>query len=535
MTAPRLRPLLMLLPLLAACGPSSSPDPSTPATADRLVFLRDAVIGPAGSGGQAIAGGREVVSRTWSPGEAVTLGNRTDPAPARPECVPLFRVELGDVDGQIARGISTPGTSLAWSPDGDRLAVGSYVGEVLVLDGWTGDVLARRKLAETTIKQVAWSADGAVVYAGEQSPDAYVHALAAGDLTTRWSFRLADELKTSPPPPVEDVYGVFTLPAAYGVEVLRYGDLLVLGMHAWPVGDDTKRNLGRVWRLSADGEVVAAWPPDRPARATIRYPRLDEDAGLVAFPMGYTGTGEPPSDLPIPGLQVLALDDLKPRASVVHEPLAPHFNQVSVWEAIDVDGRTGRVLVGIGDGRLELHPTSAGAAAAAHDLGTPIVSGDVPIAASVSWGEFLPDGGYVVTTGHTAIPWGSDVAATRPPSPYPGENTVWAFGPDDALRWNFHAEPTLQGVAISPDGRRLVVGGGPRPSDHRRDLFGATVFRLDGEGSGEDRLEVTCPTEAPVFFRLAATDDGRVAVSEVPYKDEADDRVRGEYRVTVLR
>jgi hypothetical protein len=80
-----------------------------------------------------------------------------------------------------------------------------------------------------------------------------------------------------------------------------------------------------------------------------------------------------------------------------------------------------------------------------------------------------------------------------------------------------------------------VVGGGARTTDTRRDLFGAVVFRLDGEGSGPERIEVSCPTENPVFFTHDVLDDGRIAVSEVPYRDESGDRVLGDYRVTVLR
>ena len=89
-------------------------------------------------------------------------------------------------------------------------------------------------------------------------------------------------------------------------------------------------------------------------------------------------------------------------------------------------------------------------------------------------------------------------------------------------------------VAEEPDGRRLVVGAGIRSTDERRDLFGALVFRLDGQGAGRERLEVTCSTSSPVFFRHTVVDDGRVAVSEVPWKLD-DGAVAGAYRVTVLR
>ena len=521
--------MVRLIPALLLLGCASSPTPA-PTEAPRLVFLRDAVLASPGSGGRPVGGDRELLLRSWTPGEAVTAGPRSDPAPARPECVPLFSQDLGDVDSLVARGVSAPGTSLAWSPSGDRLAVGSYLGEVLVLDGWTGDVLARRKLAETMVKQVAWADDGKTLYAGEQSPDAFVHALDPTDLSSRWSVPLSDELESSPPPPDTDVYGVFTLPAAYALHVLPDGSLLVAGLHSWTSGDDQKQNRSRIYRFSPDGEVLAAWPPEGPADATLRFPQIDGDR--VAFPVGRTASGPAPEGLPIDGIQVLTLPELTPHAAFVNQPLLPHFTRASVWEAVDIAGE--RVLVGFGDGRLQVVPLD-GSERHNKDLGTPVVSGEVPISAAIGWSHFLDGGGYVASTGRTSIPWGSDVTASRPPGAHPGEYTVWAYAADDSLRWNWRSEVAIQGLSVTPDGRRLVVGGGPRESDRRRDRFGAWVLKLDREGSGEDRFEVACATEAPVFYQHAATNDGRIAVSELPWLESTDSAVQGAYRVTVLR
>ena len=98
----------------------------------------------------------------------MTVNGQSGVAPAQPECVELFSVPLGDVSRLIAMGGAAPNTAVAFSPDGSMLAVGSYRGEVLVVDGWSGAVLARRKLAESMVKEVAWSADGKTVYAAEQ-------------------------------------------------------------------------------------------------------------------------------------------------------------------------------------------------------------------------------------------------------------------------------------------------------------------------------------------------------------------------------
>jgi WD40 repeat protein len=449
-----------------------------------------------------------------------------------PECVALFRQVLGDVDDLVSRGVSSPEGALAWSPDGARLLVGTHGGDLLLLDGWTGRELARRHFAESSIKAVAWSQDGGVAYAGEQSPDAILHALAGQDLHELWSFRLSDELERSAPPAPGDAYGVFTLPAAYGLVALREGQLLVLGTHAWTDTNERARNLGRVWRLDREGAVQARWPADAPADAVFRYPRVDEEAGVLAFPIARSADGEPPPGFARDGAIVLRLPDLSLVRSVAGEPIKPHFERAFLWEAVDV--RQDALLLGFGDGRVQRWPLPDGPARV-HEVATPMVAGEVPIVASVSWGLFQLDGGYVASTGRTNIPWGSEVAANRPPSAHPGENTVWAWGPDGQLRWNWRAEPSIQGLSMSPDGRTLVVGGGAREVDDRHDLFGAWLLRLDGDGSGAERVQVSCPTEGPLFFHHAPTNDGRVAVVELPWKDGPEGAVQGAYRVTVLR
>ena len=516
--------LLLLALLLVGC---SSPPPP----AERLVFLRDAVIAPAGSGGRALADGRELVHTEWTPGAAITLGGRTDPAPARPECAPLFSVDLGDVRGLVARGSEDPNTVLAFSPDGDRLLVGSHRGEVLILDAWTGAIQARRRLSESMIKVVAWAADGATAYAGEASPDAFVHALEPDDLASRWTVRLADAVGSSPAPPATDIYGVYTLPAAYSLHVLPGGDLLVAGVHAWPGGDGQTQNRSILLRLAPDGTRRAQWPAEGPADAVLRYVAVDPEGGLLAVPLDRSAAGPAPA-LPIGEVLVFDLATLTLVTSIATPPLEPHFKAARIWEALAIDGRRRQLLLGFSDGRAQIVPVDGGPRAVVQ-LGVPILSGDVPISSSVSWGALLPDG-FVTTTGDTNIPWGSQTTATRPPAAHPGAHTVWVHGRDGAPRWTWHGEHVLQGLSVSPDSGTLVVGAGHRSSDSRRDLFGALVFDVAGEGSGDEHLAVTCSTEAPVFFRHVVHDDGRVAVAEVPWRD-APDSVAGHYRVTVLR
>lgn len=516
---------------LASCV-LSEPSSVAPSSAEgELLFVRDGVVLPGGEAGTALPDGRRLLSRSWSPGETVSVGSWSGTAPAQAECIAMYAVPLGDVSRLVAMGGAAPNTTLAFSPDGALLAVGSYRGEVLLLDGWTGDVLARRALAETMVKSVAWSPDGTTLYAAEQSPDAFVHAMDPADLTARWSLRLADIVESSAAPDAEDLYGVYRLPAAYGLEILPDGDLIIAAHHNWKVDGETV-NRSQLLRLSPDGQIVAQWP-ETVADARLRHPRVDVESGQVALSVVRSAAGPDPADLPVGGVAVLSLSDLSLIQSVVPDPLGPYFTRASVWEGLDVSASG--VFLGLTDGRIQLYG-SDGALALEEATGAPILAGEVPIHASVGWGFFHGDG-VVFSTSNTLIPYGAQTQAHRPPSLHPGENTLWSLGLDGAPRWLWSGPQILDGMTRSDDGAHLVVAAGDRQTDARRDLYGALIFDLsdpEGRRSGVERLEAFCPTQGPTFYAAAMSADGRVAMAEYPYLDE-DSAVVGEYRVMVMR
>jgi class 3 adenylate cyclase/WD40 repeat protein len=62
-------------------------------------------------------------------------------------------------------GIPVEGAA-AFSPDGRRLAVGTWGGVLTVLDSGTGEVLAERRTDVNALRALLWSTDGDVLYAG---------------------------------------------------------------------------------------------------------------------------------------------------------------------------------------------------------------------------------------------------------------------------------------------------------------------------------------------------------------------------------
>jgi len=517
-----------LVGLTAACG--TNENTTEPLRASEIAFVRGGLLTTSSSEGTSL-GAFALHELEWKPGESITLDGRAGVAPQEAACLPVYTVDLGDVSRLVALGGTSPDTALAWSPDHRLLAIGSYLGEVLVVDGWSGEVLSRRRLAESMVKQVAWSPSGDTLYAGEQSPDAFLHALDPQTLQSRWTVRLADEVGSSPAPDREDLYGVYTLPAAYALEVLPGGHLLVGATHAWDDQSGQRRNLGRLLRLDSDGNQLAAWPAEGPAPVTLSRFRTDLETGLLVVSVGGSSSETLPGGVPRGGLQILELDLLAPRASFVPEALAPHYTSTFIWEAIDVDGQNGKVLAGLADGRVFLWDL-AGGPEVQLQVGTPRLAADVPIASSVGFGFFVGEGLVLATSG-TTIPYGSSSTAARPPSAHPSENRLFHYRLDGSLAGTWAGPQQLNGLTPGPGTNSLLAGAGTRKSDTREDAFGALIF----DGTQAEPLgpsPVFCPTEGPVFFHLTATPDGRVAVSEHPWL-QSDGAQGGRYRVTVLR
>ncbi|MSQ03066.1 MAG: hypothetical protein EXR71_14455 [Myxococcales bacterium] len=500
---------------LVGCSASAPPTPPT------LHFVR---------GGVLLDG--VYTTRPWTPGESVTVGPITAIAPRLAECVEVARVDLGDVSRMTVAGAPAPDTDLAFSPDGALLAVGSFRGEVLVLDVATGVVMARRSLGEAMVRRVAWAADGRTLYAGEQSPDASLRALDPATLADRWRLDLAARVGRSTLPAGEDLYGIYSLPGVYGLDVLAGGDLLVSAAHGWSARDGARLNRSQLLRVRPDGSVLATWPAE-PADLVLLHPAVDETGGRVAVPVTRSASTPAPDGYPVGGLQLLELDGLRPVGSVVVPPLLPWFTSTYLWQAHDLDVARDTVLVGLGDGRLVL-ASQDGTLRTTVAGGSPVLAGDVPVAASIGHGLLADDTAVYLTSG-TNIPWGAAAPDLRPPSPHPDESTLFVAGLDGTRRWSFHGAWDVQGLTLAPDGRTLVVGAGERHSDSRRDLYGALIFDLGGPArDGDARLLTTCTTEGPVFFRQAVSATGVVALAEVPYPT-GDGGVAGAYRVVLFR
>ena len=500
----RFRRCLALL-ILSGCG---SPPPQ-----DAPIFVRDGQI-LSGKGSINLPGDRHLVEGPWS-----------ENAPHQAECVPLFHAPLEDMSRLAASGAPAPDTAMAWSPDGQVLAVGTFGGFVRLIDGWTGKERAARQIAEGMVRELVWSKDGKSLYIGEQSPDALVAELNPIDLATRWSVRLADDIETSPLPAADDIYGPYSLPGVYTLKLLENGDLLVVGAHGWTPASGQRQNRSRMYRLSPSGQVLARWPSDKAADAVLLHPVNMGDNLLLSISRSAAGTNP---DLPIGGVALFDLGTLAMKWARRFPVLAPHFKEVFIWDGLGL-GRE-LAMAGLGDGRVFLLNLQ-GEEKALLTPGVPIQAAGVPIATGVGFGTIVSDSedrAYFVTTG-TNIPFGSADPMARPPSAHPAQNTVHAVDATGKALWSRQLEHASVGIAVSPDTQEITVAAGPRQTDTRTDLFGAVI--LD-RSSGQVRA--TCATEGPAHFRIAYGPDGRrIAVSESPYLQ--DGSVKAQYQITVFR
>ena len=449
----------MIFALLIAC---SSPTPSTPPTYVRGGRISD-------DGARALPDGRKFTP--LGPHQRYQDEER----PLLPDCVGLFSIDLGEISHLISAGITAPDTSVAFSPDGAQLAIGSYLGDLLVVDAWTGELRGKRHLAESAIKRVAWSPDGTELYAAEQSVDAFLHAVDPNTLEDRAIFRLADALGTSAPPGRDDLFGLYTLPGPYALEVLPNGDLIVVGAHGWNQGG-VRKNRSLVYRLHREGkefQLVAQWPKE-PADATFLAATID--GPTMAVSVSRSASGSAP-ELPINGAALLRTEDLSFVSGAVPPPLTPWFDRAFIWESLGLHEE--RVTLGLGDGRVWRPDRS-------RNLGTPILAADVPIAATIGRLVDAGDAIYTLTSG-TSIPFGSAKPDAKPPQAHPAENTLWSLDPNTLeTQWVWHGDEAVHGFSVSSPW--LVLGVGPREGNLRSDKHGVRVFDTAQPGSGDQRV-----------------------------------------------
>lgn len=463
----------------------------------------------------------------------------------------LLKIDLAWTEQLPTYGV--PDTSLAFSPDGHALAIGSASGELklLPLNGaceFPGKPVIDRKIPEGLIKDLAFTPDGSVLVAGEQSPDGCVYGLDTKDGKELWKFLLAQELGNERSPG-RDAVTFYSLPSAMRILPLEGGDVLVLGMHAWKsiiAGKEQKNARCRIYRLDGkSGTVRWRYPADQPSPRNITWISASADGSRVAGVQSMPGAGQTNSS--VATLDAFFLDGATGAETgrLSFDPFKP-FTSTYSWQSLSMlkDGSAG--VLGAGDGRVwAFDLDKQGKPALRWDAtpGTPIQVGGTSYHCSIGWGAASPQA-FCVTVGGSSVEFGAAPPAGFALDLHPEAMTVQAFnaapGSKAERLWRYDVPGEPQGLWHSPNNRWLALAyqkdpgtserGEPTPPD-----YGLAMLDMTRPGAGAKKLIYQHATQGPLFFRAAFSNDGRLlAVVEGPRQGADKLSATRTYRVLIL-
>ncbi|MCB2188019.1 MAG: PQQ-binding-like beta-propeller repeat protein [Deltaproteobacteria bacterium] len=562
--APALAPALGLAPALALVLALVLALLGSPACGDRpaprldAYFVRDGLaLAPAGQaawrllqGGQvvlaagskgvvALPGGRYLAPVPWRPGESFRLeagGQSLELfAPQRPSPLLVCTVELENLRPHGSQMGDAPDTEVCFSPQGDRLAVGTFTGRLLLVRVPSGEEVWSRKLPEGLVKRLAWGnlAGRQVLYVGEQSPQGLVYCLDAADGAEIWRFDASRVLGRGSLAG-DRRHAIYNLPGVYDLRVLPDGDLLLVATHGRFQGENFRHDC-RVWRLGGtDGQVRWRWPREANFPYGITWVGASAKGETLAF-MSFNTFG-PQVAGPFQDGTLYCLDGSRGRERWRYQvpPLKPYYSRVGAWQAVSVSPRGRGILLGLNDGRAMLFDAAAGARGPRWELpvGAPLMVGDLPVGAPVSYARLSDEAAYLVTPG-TTIPAGMQTDQ-RTPQPHPHARHLFAYDWQGNLLWQHQTQGAAQGLALSPTGREVAVGVGASPAADDRNEFGLSLFRA-GPARGKGPLLYHFATNGPAYYRLAISAGGRyLALTESPFTRDEGKTVQGSYRVLVI-
>ncbi|MGD9646692.1 MAG: WD40 repeat domain-containing protein [Pirellulales bacterium] len=499
----------------------------------------------------------------WRPGNKLELVGDGAPreltAPQVPAPCQVRRVALADVSQAAVAGVA-PDSVVRFAPDSRRLAIGTFDGELMVIDAYTGARLFEHRIPEGMIKSLAWSPDGRWLYAGEQSPDALLLAIDTGAppepeksvsdeaqsgtaprYSIAWRFRFADRVETSRPA-TGDRYAIYTLPAVHDLQVADDGRVFAVATHSWSrEGELANRSLAACF--AASGDSLWTMPRHDAWQLTIAHFAIDRAGTRLAFLPNRTQPAVPAAESALGGSAIepgnlYLVDAARGEAldRLALEPYAPHFDRVEAWDSVAVSDDGSRVAAGLVDGRVVLCEVTDARLSLLRtlELGAPRIVGELPIAAACSYTRFSGQT-LVMQTQNTHIPFGNPQAANQAPSPHPGANLLTVADLEGRELWKYQGPFAISGAWSDASGRWLMVTCRELPGADERGQFGFLLFDTQRAGGGADKLVYYYATDGPVIFSADLSPDGRLAaVVEVPAPTPDGRDLYGQHQVHIV-
>ncbi len=450
---------------------------------------------------------------------------------------PIGKVPLEDVSFYV-RGRWQPDTFVRFSPDGRFLAIGSYTGKMRMWSVYENEMVWEQQIAEGMVKRVDFSLDGKRIYFAEQSVDGFVYAADARTGEILWRFRMADDLERGRPASKENPYDVYSQPGCYRLKVLKSGDVLVLGIHAW--GDDPmkkrSRRLTRVYRFKPDGALRWVYPAKEPLPMTVIYMDADDQGMQIA--LLATQRDALVEETPFPEGSMMVLDGSTGTATWHHEfsPLSPYFEDVRFWESISVSPDGAGAAVGMFDGRSFLFDLEKQSIRETFSFGAPILISGVPVSASATYTHLAPDHVAYFQTGRSSVPYASTMEhVTAPPGPHPGAQMLTAVDADDKPIWRYQSGHSFQNFWTDDTGRYLLTSVF-RDDERLGWEAGAMLFDTHRKGGGTAKLVYFFGVAGKTYYHADMARDGSAfALVETPYRAPKTDALIGEYAVHIVR
>lgn len=508
--------------LLAGCAPAPGPDAVT--------FVRGGLVVPASEAGTPLPDGRRLVPRDWAPGVLVhPPAGPAVRAPEHPTLVAWWSHPLHTA-GVTDAGAGLPDTALAFSPDSRSLAVASESGELLVFDAATGRVRWHRMLTAGLYKSLAFAADGALLFAGEQSRAAALVAFDANTGAEAWRADLRPLLDADDAPRVTGRYARYALPAALKLVPLAGGGVVAAATQSWSAGDGWARR-SRLVRVDADGNTRWRFPAERALHQSVVT--VATDAAAQRY-VAFAANGTPPAPGPLATTGVGVLDTATGRWLGGHAFAALTANppEAYIWEGLALAPDGARGVVGLTDGRaftFGLPP--ARDTLVEHDVGAAVHVAGQPVVAGAGYALATPRALYVQTNDSRIGAWGGGGPSVRAPAPHPDAGTIWRFA-GGAPAGRYRGPFTCNSFAASADGAVVATVTTPPYEANPHARHG--LLLLDATGPALQPL-AHFPTAGPAFFRPAVAPDGFfVAVVECPGYDPTTRTRYGRYQVHLL-
>ena len=463
-------------------------------------------------------------------------------SPLKPGAYSIRTIELDDLLS-LFENLQKPAkaTTVAFSPDGEKLAIATDAGHLAIINPLTGEKIWKTRISESYTKHAAFSPDGGRLYIGEQSADGFIYAyeLSGKKPALLWKYRMADDIDTSTPYRPNDVYAWVQYPGAYRIAVTGNGDLLAAGVHSW-TQDGKALKKSQLYRFDGvTGKLKWKWPSRQPLPMIIRWFDFSRDGKSIALVYDTMGSGASPQFKPGTLCVIDGVSGAK-RWEYSFEPLKPHFEAVKFWRGVGFspDGRF--INVTTEDGRAFIFD----AMNAAHgkfeplwqtELTTPLEVSDIPITATS--GTIAATNSFALfVTGDTYIPYHLQKGAQRPPAAHPNGLTLFAYEWTGEKAWQWALQNMPQGLRVDDRNRYAAISISKASRNGEEQLHGVSLFDLDATGGGLAKYVYTYRVEGQLpYDTIDISADGHfIALIETPIV-MSDETTRGKNRVHIVQ